>query len=74
MSAASSISYALIIIKIDPKDRDQFLPALKDIYHSVTTDPDNFLFEVLHDDKEPGTYTLFEGYKHNVDWLSTVRG
>lgn len=73
MSASSKITYILVTLTIDPKDTPTLLPVIKDVHNGVTSEPENFLFEVLWDENDPGVYTLVEGWSQDTAWLATVR-
>jgi quinol monooxygenase YgiN len=72
LSRPSIISYLLVSISIDPKDLPTFIPALKECYLNVITEPDCFLFQVLYDEKQPGVFKFIEGWARDKEWLLDV--
>lgn len=70
--APANITYLIVTITVDPKDIDNFLPAFKECFRNVIAERENFLFEVLHDDKNPGVFKFIEGWSESVPWMVEV--
>lgn len=72
MSSPTNVTFLSATITIDPKDLPTYVPALKEVYHHSTAEPENFLFEVLWDENKPGVFTVLQGWTKNTEWVKEV--
>lgn len=66
-------TFFLTTIHIAPSDLTTFLSILKETsYADATRKSECFVFEVLHNNDEPGVVKLVEGWTQSKEWYETV--